>query len=481
MVSTDTTDTKRATDGYAEFSLRRQGIAGVPVLIYATTGHLVKRIFAEWTSKKVSLPAGKYIAIVKLPVSDPETVSFSVEPEKTTQVDLLQSRPSPHEWLLWATSRRSIQALSESGPNSGALEGAWARLWTGKERRWDVSENVLKELQADKDTLLFGAKIGNEDAFLQVGGPTFPWRLYRLPSSESVLILIAPAAAQTSPTESLVVTVTRGESPFQNLRQDEIFLEYLLSNEISTLKAIPDANVVAEDMLYDKQIDPYRAIVGAYFLLRRGDLKRLHDWTRNLYQLFPRIADTAIILMSHLLRYEPKDPRIPELLERAASSTSPIYTEGMRLLYEGLNIYRHRDPTLFASTRWRQVENLYSACIWTSPYLSFLGRSPEHPSSIPTLGTPDHARLARPKLSKQERLARKEIRAYRGEERVQVTQGVRASKRYSSKVGDREATAIADERAAPPKLASLSTPTIAKDPVKGVLYFRRKGSNVTKQ
>lgn len=48
-------------------------------------------------------------------------------------------------------------------------------------------------------------------------------------------------------------------------------------------------------LLKDKFFDPFRAALGAYFLLRHGKFDLLRDWTRNLADYFPFMSDGLVI------------------------------------------------------------------------------------------------------------------------------------------------------------------------------------------
>ena len=59
---------------------------------------------------------------------------------------------------------------------------------------------------------------------------------------------------------------------------------------------------VAERLLKRKGNDPIAATVGAYALLRLGEIERLHDWTKNLMNWFAWLPDGITIRGEHLSR-----------------------------------------------------------------------------------------------------------------------------------------------------------------------------------
>src|SRR5262249_9304582 len=121
-------------------------------------------------------------------------------------------------------------------------------------------------------------------------------------------------AVPTSESAGCIVVVYREPTRY--------WIELLPQNEQASLVlgyrqnnlAQPQA-AAAEPLLQQKMDDPIAAAVGGYTLLRFGDLDRLHDWTKNLYNWFPALADGAAIYGEHLARLG----RHPEALTVFAS------------------------------------------------------------------------------------------------------------------------------------------------------------------
>jgi hypothetical protein len=94
----------------------------------------------------------------------------------------------------------------------------------------------------------------------------------------------------------------------------------------------------AEDLLQQKMADPFAAVVGAYLLLRTRNIDLLHNWTRNLMEWFPRIPDAVVIRAWHLIYRRGDEAEIRALFERALDGSLPIFTEGLRLLSDGVRL-----------------------------------------------------------------------------------------------------------------------------------------------
>lgn len=123
-------------------------------------------------------------------------------------------------------------------------------------------------------------------------------------------------------------------------------LGYLVSSRVGivdTLRAqfLDDA----EQLLYQKRVNPYAAVVGGLILLKFQVYDRLHDWPYNLASWFPWLPDGAVIGGWCGLRgigpndearstFNGAEPR--ELFLAAARRGVPVYTEALYLLVDGL-------------------------------------------------------------------------------------------------------------------------------------------------
>ncbi len=109
--------------------------------------------------------------------------------------------------------------------------------------------------------------------------------------------------------------------------------------------------------------DPYAACVGAYLLLRLRAFGELRHWSRDLVDRFPTIPDVAVILAAQQQHGSPRDTGgIRELLVQAAQRDLPVYTEGLRLLLDGLHLLGDEGQDLRRRLRART-----GAVIWPSP------------------------------------------------------------------------------------------------------------------
>lgn len=105
----------------------------------------------------------------------------------------------------------------------------------------------------------------------------------------------------------------------------------------ATLSA-PDKGDFAERMLYAKQADPIGAVVGAYTLLRMGELDRMRDWCDNLFNWFPELPDAAVILGEVAARRGDHGKAVETLLT-IPSRGIPLFTEGLAMAGSRLRHY----------------------------------------------------------------------------------------------------------------------------------------------
>lgn len=126
----------------------------------------------------------------------------------------------------------------------------------------------------------------------------------------------------------------------------EALLGYLISGDFGAARAVSEDVVqYAEKLLHDKTLDPARAAIGAYYLLRAGRLDRLRDWTRNLANWVPWMPDGAVIRAWHLLREsKPNSEHALAWFMEAEQRGIPLYAQGLRLLFDGLRLFESRLP-----------------------------------------------------------------------------------------------------------------------------------------
>jgi hypothetical protein len=98
----------------------------------------------------------------------------------------------------------------------------------------------------------------------------------------------------------------------------------------------------AEQLVYDKLEDPIGASIGAYSLLRFGELDRLHSWTGNLMKFFPWLPDGAAVRGEHLARTAKHAEAVTAFLQ-VVERGLPLFSEGLRFTFDRLQLYGDSD------------------------------------------------------------------------------------------------------------------------------------------
>jgi hypothetical protein len=163
-------------------------------------------------------------------------------------------------------------------------------------------------------------------------------------------------------------------------RNVEALRGYILRGELDVAHGIA-ANVVAERFLMAKGAAPRVAALGAYFLLRVGDLDRLHNWPDNLSKRKEWLPDGPVIAAWQRLRSP--DPDYEEAFEsllEAERRGVPVYTEGVRLLKDGLDLFASDDQRAWDVGAVRdRVEAYAQAILWNKSETTYFGSAPDQP------------------------------------------------------------------------------------------------------
>src|SRR5258708_6585363 len=138
--------------------------------------------------------------------------------------------------------------------------------------------------------------------------------------------------------------------------------------------------------------DPMYAIVGGYYLLRVGGLKQFVNWLEHYVNRFTWIPDKAIIDAWQLLQHAVGDDDLvlaKKLLIEAADLGVTIYTDGVRRLLDGLEMFARQaqdskffDPAVTSALA--KIRNYANAMDWRQQLTTFTGDEPMRPSLLPT-------------------------------------------------------------------------------------------------
>lgn len=147
---------------------------------------------------------------------------------------------------------------------------------------------------------------------------------------------------------------------------------YLQRGDLYSAEAMAQWIDEAAGLLFDKMEDPYAAAVGAYLLLRLKKFDQMHDWALNLASRFDFMPDGCVIWAWQLIHQQPSNvAEISKYLLMAVDRGLPIYSEGLRLLTDGLRLM---GPNGRAACD--KVVKSAGVVLWSSPLTASLGAEP---------------------------------------------------------------------------------------------------------
>lgn len=370
-------------------------VDGVPVRINVrdvTLDHIATLFVPFGSSQDVNVDPGTYVIEAQLPSGQSTQQVVSVNQDQIADVEMQTAKLSPHDYHAWAYLNKSATHQLQRSLQNLVFEGAWVRLWRKDNgAHWQTMVSELEDGSTwDDDGVNYRLNAFGGMQMLQVGGPGVPWKFVVLPGAQALRVLIRPANGPTDDVHPLDIVVST------NNTGAEAILSMLNSGAIDEAKAMENAGA-AEMMLYSKRVDPTAAAIAGYYLLKSDELQRLHDWTKNLANWIDWMADGAIIHAWFLLkavRYQGGDPieaqlKARTLLLEAVERGVPIYTEGLRLLRDGINIMCN-DLADTAAREAKAIVDAYTqSCDWSAPLTTFLGSEPDKPSPQPMTGKPE--------------------------------------------------------------------------------------------
>jgi hypothetical protein len=150
----------------------------------------------------------------------------------------------------------------------------------------------------------------------------------------------------------------------------------------ATEAMLSSPELTAERLLMENTPDPIAATVGAYTLLRVGELDALSgEWTENLLNRFPKLPDGAVIRGEHLARLGRHDEAATAFGEVKRRGL-PIFLDGLLFLSSRLDYYASaRNPIGGAALRdlREELAEIMPFVDSRSSFSSFTGLDPKRP------------------------------------------------------------------------------------------------------
>jgi hypothetical protein len=222
---------------------------------------------------------------------------------------------------------------------------------------------------------------------VQVGGDEVAWRFVCLPPSTSCQIQLEVVRRVDDPEEGVRIRTWGGNIAARAM------LRYLVAGQVAQAKAVAgDLLETATQLFREKVQSPEGATVAGYLLLRLHESARLREWPDRFASLFDWLPDAHVIHAWQLLRERGapgRDLARRRLLD-AADAGVPRYTEGLRLLFEGLRLFGGADPDdHLVSNAVQAIRGYAEACDWSAPQTTYWGERPEEPALGRRVGQPD--------------------------------------------------------------------------------------------
>lgn len=359
---------------------------GVPVQVELMDARL-KLIEERWLDAKDSgrfaVTAGTYMVRASTASGRKVEQVVQVTEGESAECAIALHKVSPHESHEWAYLTKAIEAPSDHALSEELFEGLWIRLWKHDQGKWGVVPlPPTGSLSREEDGVSYGfGSLGEGLYMLQTGGPEIPWKFVAVPGTYSTMVLIRPSASDQVHPLDLVVSTDNWDL--------EALLSLMQRGDLDRAEDLMEKRDLAERLLYTKVSNPLGAAVGAYFLLRTGALEQLHDWTTHLAEWFEWLPDGAVIRSWHLIHaargeaaHKDKLDQARNLLLSASQRGLPVYTEGIRLLRDGLLFFdrnsKHQDAEVRQALRY--IGGFSAIINQSASTLTFTGARPADPS-----------------------------------------------------------------------------------------------------
>lgn len=363
-------------------------VGAVPVVVEVATANLEPalparsvRIGQGWHH---NMQAGTYLARIRFPSGRMEQRTCTVSDDAQTQVIIdMPNVPGRDRLERPALLRRLEMNDDAPGLQGPAFTSVWARRWRSTaNREWLQIEFDGLTVSRDDHTVCYRFWTDDGSNLLQLGGPSINWRLVALPPGLRVDVVIS-----TYGDSELIADVTTEST------DSEALFGFMRTGSVES------AGVIASTLFDRRPTNTVLAAIGGYYLLRTSnDQKLLSGWASQIAEDFPLFPDGAVINAWHHLKmgrlggdragHNFGVARQQFLL--AAERGIPTYTEGLKLLVDGLTLLSvdagENDPEVSAALQ--RVLPIAAATDPRSATVTYRGLSPGEPRVEIVMGIP---------------------------------------------------------------------------------------------
>lgn len=359
----------------------------------------LKPVFDKWYESNDftidALTPGTYTMRLSMSSGIQKDETFDLEEGESKLILFDLGNNSPHESHEWAYFKKnfSIQTsrdvnMKTLGFNRVAGKMISGKIWKYKNGTW-LQELIPvftdQTVRTDGYTFIFQTMPGL--SLLEISGEGMPNLYVSLPPENRLNCLVKLAEGDDEEIHPIDVTVSTDH------QKAETLLTLLTSGAVREAKLLSNAQE-AEELLFQKMVNPVVAAIGGYYLLKTNELGRLHDWAKNLADWFPWQPDGSIIHATQLLSKNEKTQDDLDLIRKrllhAADNGLPVYTEGLRLLRKGLTQlwYSSGQTDDEVRTAYDRISAYAEASDFSQETTTFIGISPSQPGRVYT-GSPN--------------------------------------------------------------------------------------------
>jgi hypothetical protein len=358
----------RLTVELAPRDLPSDGVFATEVI---STGvpHSLTMSMSPGTLRTVSVPAGIYLVRVSLPSGEllSGTVEVAADADATVTV----------------TATRAAAARATKGSGEPPVH-VWVRLWRGVvPAGWPAEARNVPTRDGRRTVRL---ETGPGLHALQLGGRDVAWRVVCLPPADSCRVTLDRVRQVEDFEEGVRVRAWGSDA------RAGAMLRYLVAGQLDQARAL--AGDVYEEAAPSRQQHQSLevATVAGYVLLKSRGNEGLRDWANTVADRYDWLPDGHVIQAWQLLRESGASRRnlARERLLDAVDAGVPRYTEGLRLLFEGLRLVGVSDPADVAvRSAVSEVRRYAESCDWAAPQTTYWGTGPTEPSLARRVGLPD--------------------------------------------------------------------------------------------
>jgi hypothetical protein len=365
--------------------------APVPAEIFDADVHVVeRRMLRVGTPNLIELKPGRYLVRAQLPSGRSVQSAAKLTAKRNARVDL-GPLDSPAEVLQQHVLLGAVPDTTQPpGPALATYPGLWLVLWERQEPHgwreipWPSSPQFVDAYRASY--LLPPA--AERLRMVQVGGTGVPWRLVCIPPSDRHPSLAVGATALEDGAVTLSISTGDHDADVlaRYLRSGDMAAAEVAGGEVQNALASGRGAVkTAQDFARDKRLNPGRAAIGFYHLLRVHAEAELGDWPSNFVNFFPFLPDTHVIRGWQALRAGELTLARQEFLA-AADAGVPAITDGLRFLNDALQTMLQDEPAPGVAEAATRVAAYAGAADLKRALTTFTGSDPDTPLLLPPTG-----------------------------------------------------------------------------------------------